>query len=171
MAPSLPEHLRTLSVRAAAPDDAAGAAACIHDAYQHYILRNGKVPGPMLDDYASLIPDNDVTIVEGNGEIVAVLLVKEGAEGFLLDNIAVVPAYQGTGLGRYLLELAEEKAKAAGYDSIYLYTQEVMTENQALYERIGYVEYARRIEIGLNRIYMRKQLTTGNPAGGTAAGA
>jgi ribosomal protein S18 acetylase RimI-like enzyme len=61
-------------------------------------------------------------------------------------------------MGRYLLELAEDKARAAGFDSIYLYTQEVMTENQALYERIGYVEYARRTEIGLNRIYMRKRL-------------
>ena len=48
-----------------------------------------------------------------------------------------------------------------GYDSIYLYTQEIMTENQALYERIGYVEYARRHEIGLDRIYMRKQLAPG----------
>ena len=49
----------------------------------------------------------------------------------------------------------------AGYDSIYLYTQEIMTENQALYERIGYVEYARRHEIGLDRIYMRKRLAPG----------
>jgi ribosomal protein S18 acetylase RimI-like enzyme len=158
MAPSLPEHLKDLTVRAAAPDDAAGAAACIRAAYEHYVLRNGKLPGPMLDDYAELIPDNDVTVAERDGEVVAVLLVKEASEGFLLDNIAVLPSFQGTGLGRYLVELAEEKACAAGYDSIYLYTQEIMTENQALYRRIGYVEYARRTEIGLDRVYMRKQL-------------
>lgn len=145
-------------VRSATPNDAAGAAACIHAAYKHYVDRNGKVPGPMLDDYDELISDEDVTIVERAGEIVAVLLVREGSEGFLLDNIAVLPICQGTGLGRHLLELAEDKARDAGHDSIYLYTQEVMTENQALYERIGYVEYARRTEIGLNRIYMRKRL-------------
>lgn len=161
MTPRLPEHLKDVTLRAAAPDDAAGAAACIKAAYEHYILRNGKVPGPMLDDYAELIPGNDVTIAERDGEVVAVLLVKEAEEGFLLDNVAVRPSCQGTGLGRYLLRLAEEKAKAAGHDSIYLYTQEVMTENQALYERIGYVEYARRTEIGLDRIYMRKMLPTG----------
>ena len=86
------------------------------------------------------------------------LLVRSASEGFLLDNIAVLPACQGTGLGRRLLQLAEEKARAAGYDSIYLYTQEIMTENQAIYERIGYVEYARRRESGLDRIYMRKAL-------------
>jgi GNAT superfamily N-acetyltransferase len=145
-------------VRRAAPDDAPGAAACIRAAYEHYIARNGKVPGPMLDDYAGLIPDHDVTVVERDGEIVGVLLVREGREGFLLDNVAVRPASQGTGLGKYLLELAERKARAAGHDSIYLYTQEIMTENRAIYGRLGYAEYARRTELGLDRIYMRKRL-------------
>lgn len=165
MPPSLPEHLEHLTVRAAAPADAAGAAACIAAAYRHYIERNGKVPGPMLDDYAELIPAGDVTVAVHDDEIVGVLLVREGSEGFLLDNVAVLPEYQGTGLGGYLLRLAEEKARAAGHDSIYLYTQEIMTENQALYERIGYVEYARRTEIGLDRIYMRKQLGAAAPGG------
>jgi N-acetylglutamate synthase-like GNAT family acetyltransferase len=158
MAPKLPEHHRSLIMRPATLDDAAGVNACVHAAYEHYVARNGKVPGPMLDDYAELIPEHDVTVIERDDEIVAVLLVREGSEGFLLDNVAVTPACWGTGMGRYLLELAEDKARAAGFDSIYLYTQEVMTENQALYERIGYVEYARRTEIGLNRIYMRKRL-------------
>ena len=89
------------------------------------------------------------------------LCSKEAPEGFLLDNVAVAPAQPGTGLGRYLLGLAEEKALARGHDSIYLYTQEIMVENRALYERVGYVEYARRHELGLDRIYMRKQLTPG----------
>jgi ribosomal protein S18 acetylase RimI-like enzyme len=148
-------------VRPATAQDAAGANACVHEAYKHYIERNGKVPGPMLDDYAALIPEHDVTVIERDGAVVAVLLVREGSEGFLLDNVAVTPMCWGAGLGRYLLELAEDKARAAGFDSVYLYTQEVMTENQALYERIGYVEYARRTEIGLNRIYMRKELPPG----------
>jgi ribosomal protein S18 acetylase RimI-like enzyme len=152
-------------VRPATLEDSPGTAACIEAAYAHYIARNGKVPGPMLDDYAELIPNQDVTVVERSGEIVAVLLVRESSEGFLLDNIAVSPSCQGAGLGRYLLQLAEAKAVAAGHGSIYLYTQEIMTENQALYERIGYVEYARRTEIGLHRIYMRKQLTPADRTG------
>ena len=77
-------------------------------------------------------------------------------EGFLLDNIAVAPAHQGMGLGRWLLEYAESEARRQGFDSIYLYTQEIMTENLALYLRIGYVEYARRVEFGLHRVYLRK---------------
>jgi hypothetical protein len=33
-----------------------------------------------------------------------------------------------------------------------------MTENQALYAKIGYAEYDRRFEQGLARVYMRKAL-------------
>jgi hypothetical protein len=34
-----------------------------------------------------------------------------------------------------------------------------MTENQALYSRIGYVQFDTRTEQGLARVYMRKQLS------------
>lgn len=155
----LPHGYRARQARAS---DAEAAGACVRAAYEHYIARNGKVPAPMLDDYAEIIPEHDVTVIERDGEIVAVLLVREESEGFLLDNVAVLPACQGAGLGRYLLRLAERKAREAGYDSIYLYTQDIMTENQAIYRRIGYIDYARRTELGLNRIYMRKQLGPGD---------
>lgn len=147
-----------LLVRPAASGDAPAVTACVEAAYRHYVERNGKYPAPMLDDYALVIAEHDVTIAECNGEIGGVLVVREAEEGFLLDNIAVHPDCQGAGVGRRLLQLSEDKARAAGYDSIYLYTQEIMVENQALYARIGYVEYARRHEVGLDRVYMRKQL-------------
>jgi ribosomal protein S18 acetylase RimI-like enzyme len=115
----------------------------------------------MREDYAAVIRDAQVTVVQHEGAIVAVLVLAVAGEGFLLDNVAVEPAHQGTGLGRYLLDYAESEAVRQGFDSIYLYTQEAMTENLALYERLGYVEYARRAEIGLSRVYLRKQLATG----------
>jgi ribosomal protein S18 acetylase RimI-like enzyme len=154
----LPGSLSEYTMRAAAPDDAARAAACVHAAYRHYIDRNGLVPGPMRQDYAEVIRDFQVTVVEHGDDVVAVLALAVTGDGFLLDNVAVDPAYQGIGLGRLLLEYAESEAVRQGFDSIYLYAQEAMTENIALYERIGYVEYARRIEIGLPRVYLRKQL-------------
>lgn len=57
-----------------------------------------------------------------------------------------------------LLRLAEQRALAAGFNAIHLYTHEKMLENRALYTRIGYQEYARRTEQGLPRVYMRKLL-------------
>jgi len=39
-----------------------------------------------------------------------------------------------------------------------------MTENRALYERLGYEEFARRTEKGFKRVYMRKILAARRPA-------
>ena len=163
MPPRLPEHLRGLT--GGRPGRRAGAAACVQAAYEHYVERNGKVPGPMRDDYDEVIADARRDGRWTRGSIVAVLVVKEAAEGFLLDNIAVRARPAGHGAGPPPARSSRRRRRrAAGYDSIYLYTQEIMVENRALYERVGYVEYARRHELGLDRIYMRKQLTPGGDA-------
>jgi ribosomal protein S18 acetylase RimI-like enzyme len=74
----------------------------------------------------------------------------------LLDNVAVAPAAQGSGLGRKMLEFAEAEAVEAGYRSIRLYTNEAMTENIELYTRMGYSETHRVEEKGFRRVYMSK---------------
>ncbi len=53
---------------------------------------------------------------------------------------------------------AEAAARAAGFRTITLYTNELMAENIALYARRGYVEVERRQEKGHRRVYMRKVL-------------
>lgn len=53
---------------------------------------------------------------------------------------------------------AERMARAAGSQAIRLYTNEVMTENAALYGRLGYVERHRAVQNGFRRIIMRKDL-------------
>ena len=42
--------------------------------------------------------------------------------------------------------------------SIYLYTNEKMTDSITLYAKAGYVVYARRLEQGFHRVFMRKLL-------------
>jgi ribosomal protein S18 acetylase RimI-like enzyme len=100
-----------------------------------------------------------VTVAEVSGEVAGLIVLGEEDEGFLVDNVAVDPAQQGTGVGRALLEHAEAEARRAGYDSIYLYTHELMTENLALYERSGYVEYDRRTHGDATLVYLRKALS------------
>jgi GNAT superfamily N-acetyltransferase len=146
------------ALRRASEADAAAATACVHAAYRHYVERIGRPPGPMTDDYAEVIRTRRVTVAESAGRIVGVLVLALTPEGFLLENVAVEPAWRGAGLGRALLELAEAEARRAGFDSIYLYTHEKMSENRALYAKIGYAEYDRRFEKGLARVYMKKPL-------------
>jgi len=114
----------------------------------------------MTQDYAEVVRAGDVWVAQGDSEIAGlVVLIPGDDEGFLLDNVAVDPSHKGTGVGRTLLKHAEAKAREAGFESIYLYTHETMTENLALYERIGYVEYKRlQQDSGHHIVYMRKQL-------------
>jgi len=112
----------------------------------------------MTEDYENVIRDRRVTVAESHGTIVGVIVLTVADEGFLIENVAVHPSHHGTGLGRALLEFAEAEARRAGFDSIYLYTHEMMTENLALYSKIGYVEYDRRSQGDFSLVYMRKHL-------------
>ncbi len=146
-------------IRTAQPSDAVAIKRCVEAAYQHYIARMGKPPGPMVDDYANVIEQHGAFVVEENGEIVGVLVLIQTESGMLLDNVAVHPEHQGEGLGRRLLELAESEARNQGYAYLDLYTHECMTENIEMYKRIGYVETERKSEHGYNRVYMQKALS------------
>lgn len=127
-------------------------------AYRHYVERIGFLPRPMNDDYAEIIHLNPVTVADRNGQVVGVIVLKTNDEGFAIDNLAVDPSFQGKGFGKLLLAFAEGEAKHAGFASIFLYTHEMMTENLALYSRIGYVEYDRRTQGEFSLVYMRKFL-------------
>ena len=146
------------SLRLAIDEDAAKVAALVNAAYGQYEQRIGMVPRPMTDDYAEVIKNYRVTVAESQQTIVGVIVLTVTDEGFLIDNVAVDPSYRGKGIGRGLLEFAEAEARRAGFDSIYLYTHEKMTENLALYTRIGYVEYDCRSQGDFSLVYMRKQL-------------
>jgi ribosomal protein S18 acetylase RimI-like enzyme len=130
----------------------------VRTAYAHYVFRIGREPGPMLDDYGVLIEEGYVYVVEHEGAVQGVLVLIPEENSLLLDNVAVAPAAQGLGLGRRMLQFAERTAVDRGYCYIRLYTNEAMTENIALYSRIGYSETHRTEEKGLRRVYMTKPL-------------
>jgi ribosomal protein S18 acetylase RimI-like enzyme len=149
---------RRVSLRPATAADVARLRQLVEAAYGHYVERLGEPPRPMTDDYAEVVRDFRVTVAERDGEIIGLIVLGVTDEGFVLDNVAVDPSHQGSGVGRVLLQRAEDEARRAGFDSIYLYTHEKMTENQGLYSRIGYVEYDRREHDAARIVYMRKQL-------------
>ncbi len=150
------------TLRTATGADAAKVTALVNAAYGHYVERIGMVPRPMTDDYAEVIKNHRVTLAESNQAILGVIVLTVTDEGFLIDNVAVDSSSRGKGIGKALLSFAEAEARRAGFDSIYLYTHEKMTENLALYPRIGYVEYDRRSQGDFSLVYMRKPLTETN---------
>ena len=147
-----------MATRRATTADAPSVAACVCEAYVHYIERIGKQPGPMLEDYVDVISQFIVHVATEDSKVVGAIVLKVTGEGFYVDNVAVRPSVKGHGVGRILLQLAETEARRRGYFSIYLATHELMTENRRLYTKIGYVEYDNRVVNGFPRVFFRKAL-------------
>ena len=142
--------------RVATAGDRPAIEAIVRAAYSPYVSRIGRKPGPMLDDYDALIREGRVYVVGRGGAVNGVLVLIPGQDAMLLDNVAVAPDAQGSGVGRAMLEFAEKAARDAGYGTVRLYTNEAMTENLGLYAKIGYAETHRAEEKGLRRVYMAK---------------
>ena len=131
-------------------------------AYTPYLARTGGLrPGPMDTDYLAAVETSEAWIAEVDTEVVGFLLLVPEDGCTLLEGVAVLPSHHGRGIGRALLELAEDRARAAGHARIRLYTHEAMVENQRLYERIGYVETHRSREDGFSRVFYEKRLRAG----------
>jgi len=152
------EPTRDYSLRQAEESDASRVSELVDAAYGLYVDRIAGLPGPMTQDYRRVIRDADVTVAVRGETVLGVLVLNVTDEGFVIENVAVHPSERGQGLGRALLEVAEDEARRAGFTSIYLYTHEKMTENQALYRKIGYVEYDRRSQGDFELVYMKKRL-------------
>jgi ribosomal protein S18 acetylase RimI-like enzyme len=144
-------------IRSANARDRAAVEAIVHAAYSIYVERIGKMPGPMLDDYARLIELGAVSVLEApDGVIAALIVLLPQPDHLLLDNIAVHPDHQGRGLGRRLVAFSEKEARRLGYAELRLYTHQTMTENIALYTRLGFEETGRGTEAGYDRVFMTK---------------
>jgi ribosomal protein S18 acetylase RimI-like enzyme len=143
-------------IRLATPADLPAVREVVTAAYARYLDRMDRPPGPMLADYAAEVEAGRLWVT---GEPVTGLIELAPGDGSLhIGNVAVHPSAQGTGLGRRLLEFAEEQARQRGLNRLDLYTNEVMTENQAIYARLGYRETGRRTEDGYRRVYLEKDL-------------
>lgn len=153
-----------VAFRPATPADAPAVAALVDAAYRHYIPRIGGPPGPMQADYQQVLRDRTVILAEAGGRLAGLIVLHDEPDELVLENIAVDPQRQGSGLGGTLLDLAESTAQSAGHPSIRLYTHHLMTENIAFYRRRGYMEYPRPGDGEGFLTHMRKQLRPGPAA-------
>jgi len=149
-----------LELRRATPADAPLMKRIAEAAYTGYLERmDGQRPGPLDADYDAAVAGSEAWVAEADGAGVGFLVLDVEDDAMLLENVAVLPNHHGQGIGRALLTLAEEEARAAGCVRIRLYTHRTMVENQRLYERIGYVETQRAEEDGFARVFYEKALT------------
>lgn len=145
-------------IRRAQANEAPALRALVRAAYAHYVPRIGIEPLPMLDDYAARIAAHQAWVLEREGRLDGVLILEDTPEGLLLDNIAVAEAARGQGHGRSMIAFAEAEALRRGQRRLWLYTNEKMTENIALYTRLGFAETRREEKSGRRTIIMEKHL-------------
>ncbi|MEM6489559.1 MAG: GNAT family N-acetyltransferase [Pseudomonadota bacterium] len=83
-----------------------------------------------------------------------------GGGAWVIDHVALAPAWQGRGHGRRLMDFAEDEGRRRGHAEARLLTNLVMTENQAIYAARGYRETGRTTVLGgsQTRIHYAKPL-------------
>ena len=140
-------------VRPAVPADLRAVRRTVEAAYRPWVQVIGTRPRPMDADYTALIEAGAVFVIDpafdaaptGTPRTAAALVVLVPEDGALLiENVAVHPSWQGHGLGRRLLDFAEDRARSLAVPEVRLYTNVKMTSNIALYESLGY----RRVDHG-----------------------
>ena len=149
------------NIRLAETVDLAAVRAIARASYAIYVPRIGREPAPMVADFEAAQVAGDLWVVrpEGSDGQIAGFVVAYGRDDhWHLENVAVDPAAQGTGLGRALIAHVEVLARGAGARALELYTNARMTENQTLYPRLGYTETGRATEDGFDRVFYRKEL-------------
>jgi predicted N-acetyltransferase YhbS len=157
-------------IRPAQPGDEAAIESIVERAYGVYVERIGMRPGPMEADYAEKVRRGLVHVAEpGEGEegdagVVGLIVLIEIDDRLLIENVAVDPVRQGEGIGRRLLAFAEDSARRAEIGTLVLYTHEKMSENLALYARLGYEQDERREENGFARVFLSKRLRPEDPS-------
>jgi GNAT superfamily N-acetyltransferase len=129
-------------IRRAQPQDAVKLAACIDAAYAPYRAYISDLP-PVSEGIADDIAGHLVWVAEIDSVIAGGLVLVHGKEFATLANIAVAPDHGGQGVGRGLIERAEQYCREAGTTELRLSTHEAMPENVRLYERLGWIETGR----------------------------
>jgi ribosomal protein S18 acetylase RimI-like enzyme len=146
-------------IRLAKPDERETVAALVDAAYSKWIPVIGRKPGPMLADYEKLIADGVVYVIAPDDKIIGVLVIWPIEDAMLIENICVSPDQQRGGIGRQLMDFAEQKAREAGLNLMQLYTNVKFEVNQAYYRKLGYVETRHEITAdGRHTVWMHKEL-------------
>lgn len=146
-----------MTIRPAIADDLPEIRRIVRAAYLPYLLRMGRAPAPLLDDYAARMTIASLHVLDGTeGRLIGIIVLLPRADHLLLDNIAVDPACQAQGFGKQLMAFAEAEARRLCLPEVRLYTNALMTENLALYPRLGYRQTDRRMEQGYDRVYFAK---------------
>lgn len=141
------------TIRSAEMEDAVALAGCIDAAYAGYRLRIKDLPD-VSEGVADEIRDNLVWVAELDHRIVGGLILMLKDDHALLANLAVHPDAGGMGIGRGLIEHAQNECRKQKKAELRLSTHVAMPDNVSLYRHLGWEETGR----SGNKVHMTKRL-------------
>lgn len=108
-------------------------------AYSVYLdsLKGISLP-PLQVDYGAEIQNYPTWVAVRNEKILGGLIMTFDQSAAMISNIAVRPEAQGSGIGRALLDLADQQAKENGCTRMRLATHALLTNNVSLYQHLGW---------------------------------
>jgi ribosomal protein S18 acetylase RimI-like enzyme len=136
---SAPVPNTTLRIREAAAADRALLIPLINSAFSI----EGFLEGTRTDEarLAAMMEKGSLLVAENSsGQLVASVYTEvRGARGYL-GMLAVDPAFQGAGLGRRIVEAAEDHLRRQGCKAVDITVLSLRPELPPIYRRFGYVE-------------------------------
>ncbi|MGI9353087.1 MAG: GNAT family N-acetyltransferase [Rhizobiaceae bacterium] len=126
-----------MEIRKSHPDDAEALAECIDAAYAAYKLRIDDLPA-VSAGIADDIANNLVFVATKEWMVVGGIIVINNGDFAQVANVAVDPHSSGLGLGRALMERAEQECRNLGIRELRLNTHVEIPENIHLYKHLGW---------------------------------
>jgi ribosomal protein S18 acetylase RimI-like enzyme len=151
---------KALSLRTATPADAPLVRDLVRAAYARWVPIIGREPKPMRADYAAALRDHRIDLFYYEIRPIALIETILRSDHLFIENIAILPEYQGHGLGRRLLAHAERLAAEAGLGELRLLTNGKMAKNIALYRTVGYAIDREEPFMDGTVVYMSKTMET-----------
>jgi len=155
----------SISLRRATPADATILAETIAAAFEQYrgklVPESGAFGETPNGISAELRKGTGAIIAERNGTVLGCVMTQIVEGDLYFGRLAVLPTARGTGLAKRLIKAVETEAMARGLAGVRLGVRVVLTDNQKLFESLGYREISREAHEGFSyptSINMRKAI-------------
>lgn len=155
-----PIVLRTATVR-----DAVDLAQTIVSAFEEYrgklVPESGAFRETASGIAEEMMRDTGAIVAERNRVMVGCVMYRIYEGDLYFGRLSVLPDVRGQGLAKRLIAAVERQARLLGLPGVRLGVRVVLTDNQALFQSLGYREISREAHEGFDyptSINMRKAL-------------
>ena len=127
-------------------------------AYKKWIPLIGREPLPMAADYETALRQHRFDLLYKDGVLAALIETITRDDHLHIQNLCVSPKFQRLGLGRQLLNYAQEMAKQKNLPALRLDTNKYFTGNVDLYLRHGFsIAWEKPVDGGVH-VHMVKHM-------------